>query len=227
MFDSLGSTLIGLAAGAIGFILTKHLDRWFFSPRVRIVFDDDDGNRVDYSDFNDRNMLTESIYHRLKLTNDSTTVARDCRVYLTNLEVNPGDGFMRTSFRDSVRLQWAHEKADELEGKVHLPKGVGMYFDIAYQTNEHPEYMEKVDSFTPRIVNKALRSENSMHRHVPYRFTIIATADNAEPYVAKVVVGRRREGGWIKILSLEGNSMSVLRQALDSVDKELKRGRME
>lgn len=206
---SLTTIILGIVAGTLTYIASRAAEKVLLAPRLRITYRNEPGfAQMDRhvkaeGGFDDYNHL------RLMVANDFIHAATGCRVYLTGLEILHHGNWMSPQYNEAIRLRWSYEEVGQHHRGIDIPKGVGFFFEVVTISNPWAE---------PRDV--AIRWAIDPHRHkelpsygILWRMTLVATAENAEPYECKIEVDVSSREPVLK--SIRGRSYSPFLRAIE------------
>ena len=166
--------LIGALAAIIGACLTGLFDyvrTYRVRPILLLEFERDDAFIVE-STYLAHDKERSSKFVRVRLRNVGNSVARDCRVYLTNIEEVRGPQIHPTTLYDSKPLPWAGYPPDT--SSRALPKGINAFIDvIRFSKDDRIWHFQAKPFFASQV---SIRDYTGT-----YRVTVVATADNAAP----------------------------------------------
>lgn len=117
-------------------VFAEPLRRWLFRPRLIMEFRDTNDFKADTPEIvssTDGTVRTcRAYYIRGKVFNKSVNIAKQCRVYLTNIENKSSrtGEFEQTTFCESIPLHWSCMGPDGAFKPLDLPKNINQYFDI-------------------------------------------------------------------------------------------------
>lgn len=177
--SSLIAPLIGLAGVIVGAFLRPVVDRvviWLNGPNLRLSADNCPTQTAGGA---------KQYYLRVAVENTGRLMARQCRVFLSEVEVWKVDRFTKTDYRDCLPLIWSYDSALV---STDIPFGVTRHADIAvfdpalqpglrlqfWSGKSDPLDIPQFQSFT---------SLNGK-----FRFTIIAGVDGASAKKERVIV---------------------------------------
>lgn len=127
---------------------------------------------------------TSAFYLRVKITNRGRRTARNCRVYLANVEVQQGKKCRDTEYVDFMRLVWSHHPGiPSLDLLPEVPHWVDV---ISTLENCHHFFLETDP--------KAEKYRDGFGETTMYRLTIRAYAEDAES--AEAIIYLRWSGDW-------------------------------
>ena len=110
------------------------------------------------------------IFVRARVHNTGFRVARECRVFLTNVEEVHHSGTTKTAFHDSMPLSWPLGDFSARD----IPKGVELFVDVVSVFR----YPEGWNFKVPQLYS----SQQGLKTYRgTYRLTLLATAANALP----------------------------------------------
>lgn len=175
MSNELLAAFIGASAAIIGAIVTGVFDglrQYVMRPVLRLSFKERDDAYCVESTYEADGQLRTSTFIRVRLFNSGKSVARDCRVFLTEIKEINGMQEHPTKLYDAKELPWAGYPRDYASRPV--PPGIQSYVDVLRISKGDPSW-----NF---LVKALFASQESIKNYKgTYRIKIIATADNAKP----------------------------------------------
>lgn len=187
------SLVPALVGGAIGFasaVLAEPLRRWLFSPSLALSF----GEGPDYRsrtpeqaivrDDSTSTVTVESNhvaeYVRIKVVNNSRTLAKACRAYLVRVEKKEESGdFRPTFFVDSIPLAWSCREKFAIE-PVDIPNGVAQFIDLV-------SVRSVSSSFKLHVHPLPFRYSGLTMDKGTFRFTVQVAGENSNPKFIQVI----------------------------------------
>lgn len=178
------SNISSFLAGFIVAIFAEPIRQRLFKPKLNLEFSKDGGciSKTYEAKSANSSITTEAFYIRIKVTNTSRIIARDCRAYLIDIEKqDEHDKFAPTVYCDSIQLAWSCQgRRDRYEG-IDLSKGVNKYLDVIVTRNT-------LRKFDPQIMVKPFRYSSIFEETGVFRFTIQASANGADPKIIKLIL---------------------------------------
>ena len=186
MSQELLAACIGAGAAIVGGLVTgayEHLRDRISRPRLVLDFPDNGATRLE-STYTVKEREVTEIFIRVRVRNVGRRVARGTRVYLVGVEEIQHAGVTQTAYKDSMPLSWPGYPKDF--NPRDLQRGIHAYTNVV----------------------SVMKHEAGWHFHVPqlfasqqnlkdysgtYRLTLLATADEAEPYHFQIDVDYRRD----------------------------------
>lgn len=183
--DQLGSPIswiIPFLSGAFVVILAEVAKHILFKPKLNLEFDEGKGCIADTWEINRNGQKTaDARYIRVKVTNNSRIIAKDCRGYLINIEKQNKHGkFAPTVYCDSIQLAWSCQGKRNRYEAVDISKGVNQYLDVITTRNTSRE-------FDPQIMAKPLRYLDLFKETGIFRLIIQASVAGADPKIIKLI----------------------------------------
>ena len=186
------SEILAFLAGFFTAVFAEPLRRFLFRPRLVVEF----GETSDFVTYTPElhgipgrtPKEGKAVYIRGRVVNRSTNIARQCRVYLVNIESkseNTGD-FERTAFCDSIPLRWSCREAEGVFRPLDLPKEVNQYFDIVVRR-------EGESALSPQMMTTPFRYAQLFSNPGTYRYTIQVSGEGFTPVVLRLVLEWRRD----------------------------------
>lgn len=174
------TTLGGAVIGFFAAVFTEPVRRWIFRPVISLSFDQSK-DCIAHTPIRDRANVTSGIYFRVRIINEKSNIAKQCRAYLVNVEkLNDQGVFERTIYTDSIQLAWSCREGEEWK-PVDLPKGVTQYIDvISTQRNALNTFKLKVNFFPLRYHELLTEDEKTL------RLTVQVAGDGFDPKLIKL-----------------------------------------
>src|SRR5262249_46551121 len=127
--------VLGWGVGVVSAVVTDALKRWWFAPSLALTFGEgaEYHTRTDeyYKDAAEDARPHPAIFIRAKVVNETSSLAKGCRAYLTNIERKDAAGFfVATAYAESFQLQWASQDEAGSFGPIDLPQNVPHFIDI-------------------------------------------------------------------------------------------------
>jgi hypothetical protein len=124
----------------------------------------------------------EAVYIRVEVMNEKRRLAKQCRAYLVNVEVQNGrNEFEPTIYVDSIQLAWSCRENGKEREAVDLPNGVSQYIDVlaTYKSS---------NCFTPQISPFPFRYEELfINSPKTFRFTVQVSGDGVDPVFTTII----------------------------------------
>jgi hypothetical protein len=173
-------TLTGIvssfAGGVISSACARYLDERWFGPKLSIHADNGPEYKVERP-YNQADEDSSNIYIRVKVTNDSKRIAKQCTAWLADVqEVRNGQAHKTSSYHDSKQLPWAGSKREPID----IPYGTAHYVDVVVFSKHEPGW---------RFPVKLFASQQELTRYKgTYRLTVLVTSDGAKPVSRQIDV---------------------------------------
>jgi hypothetical protein len=165
--------LLSFAAGFFTAIFAEPFRLWLFRPVLQIEFEQND-HCVTKTEEGLSPSRHGAHFIRVKVTNLSSRIARDCRVYLVGFERRgPKGTWDPTDYCESLPLKWS-ARPDINHNAIDLPQGIPHFVDVLSTRETAP-------SFRPEIGFLPYRIEHLLSTPGTYKFTIMATGDTIKP----------------------------------------------
>ena len=185
--------LISFLFGFLTAIFAEPLRQLIFRPTLKVQF----GESEDYLSLtpeeiqvNDKSSKIKAYYIRVKVTNIRRAVAKDCKVYLVNVEKEDDNGkFKPTIYCDYIPLAWSCQNMGEQYRGIDLNKGVNQFADVITTR-------EISSVFYPPLKLFPFRYQEIFSQKGTFRFTVQVTSANTEPKTIKIVF--HWDGKWDK-----------------------------
>ena len=114
-------------------------------------------------------------YIRVKVTNNSYLLAKECRAFLINIERKDDNGqFKQTIYCDSIQLQWSCRSNQGFNG-IDLAFGVHQFIDVLSTIGN----ISKI--IYPKIEMMPYRYENLFREIGTFRYTIQVSGNEIKP----------------------------------------------
>ena len=191
---SMTAALIGAGAAIAGGLISgayQHARDWFNRPKLRIDSEEAAANKVEADYKAADGTAVSEIYIRARVQNTGRQIAQGCVVFLAKLEeVHPSGGTTSTVFFDSRPLTWAGWNFLPRD----VPSGLDFYVDVMRVSKSAPGWKFSVQKLFWN--EEALQSYSGT-----YRFTLMVTADNAEPASCKIDI--TYNGDWHSLRAVQ------------------------
>ena len=175
MADEILAACIGAGAALAGAIVPSIIGRikeCYTRPILNLTFKSRDDAYLVESTYMAGEAERTSKFVRVRLINKGRDVARECRVYLTEVREADGQQLHPTTFYDSKNLPWAGFPKDY--DARPIPAGINAYIDVLRVSKGEPNWHFCVETmFASQLPIEAYKGI--------LRLKITATADNAEP----------------------------------------------
>jgi len=176
--------LVGGVIGFVSAIFAEPLRRWLYRPKLELTFGDgseykartpEQAAPIDPERSAARIYDThEAEYVRIKVVNTSSSVAKDCRAYLVNVQKKNVNGeFASTIYCDSIPLAWSCQE-DRAHGPIDLPKDVAQFIDLVSVRDCSPEFRIEIEPMP-------LRYAGFVRDKGTFRFTVQVSGENVKP----------------------------------------------
>ena len=175
MSDELLYASIGASAAIAGGILTGVFDglrQYIMRPVLRLSFKERDEAYCVESTYEVDSQSRTSTFIRVRLVNSGRSVARDCRVFITEIKELNGMQTHPTKFYDAKELPWAGYPQDYSSRPI--PPGINSYVDVI-------RFSKGESSWNFRVKALFASQESIKNYKGTYRLKVVATADNAKP----------------------------------------------
>jgi len=179
--------IIVFITGFFTAIFAEPLRRWIFRPRLIMDFGDTNDFKADTPEIVGTTDGTirkgRAYYIRGRVVNKSTNIAKQCRVYLTNIEKksNRTGEFEQTTFCEGIPLHWSCRELGGAFNPLDLPKDINQYFDI-FSTREGDTNID------PKLMSKPFRYEHLFTEPGTYRYSIQVSGEGFRPIVMKILL---------------------------------------
>lgn len=168
----LGSFMLG----SVTAVFAEPVRQFIFRPKVELGFSNKDDCITKTPTTGGHN----AIYVRVKVTNTKPRLARQCRAYLVNIELqNQNGSFVPTIYSDSIQLAWSCR--DKGLDPLDLPRGVSQYIDVVATDEASNDYSPQIAPFPLRYKSLFDPAPKTL------RFTIQVAGDNVSPRFTQVV----------------------------------------
>jgi hypothetical protein len=178
--------IISLVSGAVGAILafiSQPLRDWLYRAILTIDYEgNDDANKIEVGYLKDGKQIDE-VYIRARIRNEGKRPAKNCQVFLTDLEEVHQSGTTPTSFYDPTPVAWAGWKFSLRD----IPRSIPFYVDIMKVSKHTSGWLISVE-------NLYGNQDKLQNYRGTYRFQLTATADNAKSVIYEIDV--MYDGDW-------------------------------
>lgn len=179
------TTLVGAAIGFLSAVCAEPLRRLIWSPSLKVDFQTGPPHVVRTPEYAEimrsaNNPVPaysshEAIYLRVRVRNESSTVAKACRPYLVAIESKNSDGsFHPTHFADSIPLAWSCSNEVDAWSALDLSRGVNQFIDVV-------STREISSGLKPGLKQLPARYQDIFSTPANLRFTIQVACENGKP----------------------------------------------
>jgi hypothetical protein len=199
------STVLVFISGMVSTLLVEYLKRRIFKPKLVPVRDSvgKAGFVITTKVPGRRLGLHDARYLRIGITNTATTIAKDCRVYMTEISELTDGQETPTPYNETLRLRWAYEGEEgEPHQGIDIPKDVTIYFDVYSSKREvgtaNNDMEEiRVFEFASKSAKSSLQFKDFLQYGKTYRLKMLITAEgaNSVPLSLDIIMGN----GWDQI----------------------------
>jgi hypothetical protein len=201
--DQLGSPIswiipffTGTISGAFAILFSDYGRRWLFKPKLNLEFIEDNCVSNTCAVDRDGRKTANVVCVRVKVTNNSGIIAKDCRGYLIDVEKQDKSGkFVSTIYCDSIQLAWSCQIGGNRYESIDISKGVNQYLDVVVTGNT-------IEGFEPQIMAKPIRYLDLFREKGIFRFTIQVSAEGAKPKTIKLIFDWK--GVWDNVIVNKG-----------------------
>jgi hypothetical protein len=198
------SSVLVFISGMVSTLLVEYFKRRIFKPKLVPVRNSGKAGFVITTKVpGNRPGLHDARYLRIGITNTERTIAKDCRVYMTEIsELTKDRQETPTPYKDTLRLRWAYEGEEgEPHQGIDIPKDVTVYFDV-YSSKREVKTANNVEEI--RVFEFASKSAKSspmfkdfLQYGKTYRLKMLITAEgaNSVPLFLDIIMGN----GWDQI----------------------------
>jgi hypothetical protein len=188
---------LSFIGGFVSAIFAEPLRRWLFQSVLTLDFEKTD-HFVTSTEETEKRFDPESgtvietqkrkaRYVRVRVTNTSGSLAKNCRAYLVNIEQLGHSGqWEATVYCESMQLAWSG-RGDGAYTAVDLPKNVPHFIDVV-------SMREKSATFQLEIKVLLKRYEAMLSTPGQYRFTILVSGENVT--LKKLRLSLKWAGAW-------------------------------
>ena len=182
-----------IAAGAaiLGGLLSgayQHFRDWRLRPILKVNYENSSPDQsptpyMPHAEWHEEGAVRLWMVVRVKVSNMGRRTARNCRVFLTDLEeVNVGGGLRRADFVESMVLPWP---GWDFEPR-NLPSSVTAFVDVIRFRKDVPAWNFPFRGYSGNL--------NTLGNFVGvYRFSMVVTADNADSVEYQIDVEYRND----------------------------------
>jgi hypothetical protein len=199
------SSVLFFISGMVSTLLVEYLKRRIFKPKLVPVRDSGKaGSVITTKVRGDRpDLYHDARYLRIGITNTATTIAKDCRVYMTEIsELTEDRQETPTPYKDTLRLRWAYEGEEgEPHQGIDIPKDVTVYFDVYSSKREVGTANNvkeiRVFEFASKSAKSSPMFKDFLQYGKTYRLKMLITAEgaNSVPLPLDIIMGN----GWDQI----------------------------
>jgi hypothetical protein len=168
--------IIAFLSGFIIALFADPLRQWLFRANVTLEF-------INAEHFVTRTKETikgrdtppyEASYVRIKATNRSPRLAKNCRAYLVNIEQFGRSGdWESTDYCESMQLAWS-ARGDGGYIALDLPAQVPHFIDVVSTRETSTQFLPAIDPILQRYLT-LLKSTGT------FRFTVLLSGENVRP----------------------------------------------
>jgi hypothetical protein len=222
--------IVGILAAIFTYVITKLLERVLVGPRLLISYSPKYSASPPDSDSSDP--IHEFCCIQMNIQNTSIFVAKGCKIFMTRLEEVLPDGTIKELLHEAKQLPWTSTS----EGvSIDLPKGIVFYFQLLRSDSGKSPF----DQFQPQnvmavkhakilgIAGKHFHLDRRIEVNTDYNLTIVATAENSEPYEYNCVarVNSSDKGFSSSFRTVSAGYQSPILNLLESFRHELQKFR--
>ena len=180
--------VLTFVAGAVTAVCAEPLRRWIFRPTLKLEFANTE-HFVTKTPERINSQVFNACYVRVRATNTSYFLAKDCLAFLIKIEkqIQPGR-WEPTEYCESQQLRWSASL--DGYGAVDLPHDVSQFVDVV-------STIESEASFRPHISVPLYRHDRLFASPGTYRFSILVTGDNVKRDIIRLSF--KWNGQWDKI----------------------------
>jgi hypothetical protein len=143
----------------------------------------------------------EAIYIRVEVVNEKRRLARQCRAYLVNAEVQNDLGeFEPTIYVDSIQLAWSCRETGKERDAVDLPNGVSQYIDVLTTYKSSTSFKPQISPFPFRYQELFANTPKT------FRFTVQVSGDGVDPAFITIIFSWK--GQWDVFEVYQANKQS-------------------
>lgn len=193
--------VIPFITGFFSAVAAEPIRRKIFKPVLALEFKD----QLEFKTLTPETMSfgdSQAYYLRIRVNNKSWFTAVNCRAHLVNIELKKDGVFQPTEFVDTLRLAWSCQPSrQDAFRAIDIPKSVNQFVDVlsvrprfrtrgnTYTFKEELRPGNFYSTFSLETQLKPLRYEKFENSdiEVEYRYTILVTADGADPAFIKLV----------------------------------------
>jgi len=171
--------LLSFAFGFITALLADPIRQRLFAPRLALTLGAGEDFLTNTPEVR-HGRAVQATYLRIRATNTSFRLAKQCRAFLTDVKrLDEAGKPVKTVYCDSIQLAWSVREGDARFGPQDLAQDVPYFFDLA-------SFYDGTDQVYPRTLALPYRYESIFQGAGGYLFTVVLSGDGVKP--TKVVV---------------------------------------
>lgn len=177
-------------AGAATAVFAEPLRRWIFRPVVEVAFEPD--TCIVSTPTGPTATESQGYWLRVRVRTRNglgTRLAKGCRPYLVNVEIEEKGEFRPSNFVDTLRLKWSSQVADDVTKAMDIPGDVSQFADVIATDRTAPGRFSAQTTLMPHYCCHLFDA-----RPKALRLTILVTSDDAKPAMTHFVF--RWNGAW-------------------------------
>jgi len=186
--------LIGFVSAVLSPIVSEPIRNWIHGPKLELFFSpksrDCKSLTREVVTIRNTNVVggvtnaeTEAYYIRARVENKGHQIAKQCKVFLINVEkYNPATRkYEDTIFCDSIQLTWSASGNDNDKFRaLDLPRGVKQYIDLISTRKISQAYRLEVQT-------QLFRYQELFLEQGEFLLTILVSGDNVQPVYKKIL----------------------------------------
>ena len=183
-----GQVLLSILVAVATSLATNYAVNWIFGPQLRVFFRQGEYGIVKTENQTSPTIISKTLlgeavvspgtregaaFIRVCVQNTGRGVAKGCRGFLTDVEIDAGDGKWRRIFWDAIPLNWSYLAWDAPQ-VIDLPGEVDANLDVV-------TCRQDAELAAPCLATIPLRYEKLLNADSHFRLTVIVAAENAKP----------------------------------------------
>jgi hypothetical protein len=182
------SNLMSFLAGFLVAVFAEPIRKWLFKAKLSLEFTGEPACITKTYATENGKKVADVRTVRVSVTNGRRTTAKDCRGYLTNVEIRDEKGrFVRTVYCDSIPLPWSCLPPEASFDVIDIPRGIQQYVNLIGTTSRSTD-------FDVQLMVTPHRYRDLFSRTGTFRFTVMVTAANANHRTIKLIFNWK--GNW-------------------------------
>jgi len=174
--------VIGVVLGFLSSVLTEPVRDRLFGPKLQVEFDPDKQGFATHTKDNIGHDFVQASYIRVLATNKRKRIAKQCRAYLSGVEMWNASlrRFEPTLYCEALQLAWSASPEGRAFDPVDIPKDVRKFVDVV-------SVREGSTSIRSHVIAHLYRYEDMLTKQSgKFRYTVLVAGDNMKPQSVKV-----------------------------------------